>query len=172
MLALPVTLPLAAARRRRSTASSPQLLNAYPSMAVLLAEEQLAGRLRVSLPTRSSTSSELRTPEMTARHRGGVRRARRSTSTRRPKGLWGGECERHDGLHLFEDMTSSSRTSTTTAARCPTASPARGCSSPTSINRVQPLIRLEITDAMTLDRAAVPVRAHAARASSAVEGRS
>ena len=41
-------------------------MNCYPSVAMGLAEEQLAGRLRLSL-SRMSTSSEMRTPEMTER---------------------------------------------------------------------------------------------------------
>ena len=44
----------------------PDYLNAYPSAAMRLAEEQEAGRLRLSL-TAMSTSSELRTPAMTER---------------------------------------------------------------------------------------------------------
>jgi phenylacetate-CoA ligase len=44
----------------------PEFVAAYPSMATRLAEEQLAGRLRLTLGG-MSTSSELRTPEMTER---------------------------------------------------------------------------------------------------------
>jgi phenylacetate-CoA ligase len=100
ILSLPVTAPLAelveALNRFR-----PDVLNAYPSTAVLLAEEQLAGRLTLSLRT-MSTSSELRTPEAAARieEAFGVRPFDLYATT---EGLWGGECERHDGLHLFEE---------------------------------------------------------------------
>lgn len=65
VLALPVTLPLSTLVDELNH-YQPQFLHAYPSLAVLLAEEQLAGRLRIA-PDGMSTSSELRTPEMTAR---------------------------------------------------------------------------------------------------------
>ena len=65
VLSLPVTLPLTRLVEQLNR-FQPQFVNAYPSVAVLLAEEQLAGRLRIA-PERMSTSSELRTPEMTAR---------------------------------------------------------------------------------------------------------
>ena len=61
-LGLPLTLPI-----ERMVAElnrfQPEFLNVYPSIAMRLAEEQLAGRLRLSL-TMMSTSRELRTPEM------------------------------------------------------------------------------------------------------------
>ena len=46
----------------------PEHLHAYPSIAALLADEQEAGRLHIA-PRVVSTSSELRTPEMTERIR-------------------------------------------------------------------------------------------------------
>jgi phenylacetate-coenzyme A ligase PaaK-like adenylate-forming protein len=100
MLSLPVTLPmpkLVDALNR----FEPDYLNVYPSMAVLLAEEQRAGRLRLNLRT-MSTSSELRTPEMTARiaEAFGVQPFDLYATT---EGLWASDCECHDGLHLMED---------------------------------------------------------------------
>ena len=99
-------------------------------MAVLLAEEQLAGRLAMSLRT-MSTSSELRTPEAAARieEAFGVRPFDLYATT---EGLWGGECERHDGLHLFEDDVIVENVDDDGRRGAPTASPARACSSPTS----------------------------------------
>ena len=46
MLSLPVTLPLAQLVEELNR-FQPHFLNVYPSIAVLLAEEQLAGRLRI-----------------------------------------------------------------------------------------------------------------------------
>jgi phenylacetate-CoA ligase len=100
-LGLPLTLPL-----ERMVAElnrfQPEFLNVYPSIAMRLAEEQLAGRLRLSL-TMMSTSSELRTPEMTERlvEAFGVHPFNLYATT---EGLWGVECERHEGIHLFEDV--------------------------------------------------------------------
>src|SRR5215211_7860945 len=50
-----------------------------------------------------STSSELRTPEMTERlvEAFGVHPFNFYATT---EGLWGVECERHEGIHLFEDV--------------------------------------------------------------------
>jgi len=81
----------------------PDFLSAYPSMATRLAEEQLARRLRLTLGG-MSTSSELRTPEMTGRivEAFGVHPFDLYGTT---EGLWGGECEHHQGIHLFEDVT-------------------------------------------------------------------
>ena len=81
----------------------PQFLNAYPSAAMRLAEEQEAGRLKLSL-TAMSTSSELRTPAMTERIAAafGVEPFDLYATT---EGLFGFECERHDGIHLFDDAS-------------------------------------------------------------------
>jgi hypothetical protein len=102
VLGLSVTLPIeeqvAALKRFR-----PQFLNAYPSAAIRLAEEQEAGRLRLSL-TAMSTSSELRTPAMTERIAAafGVAPFDLYATT---EGLFGFECERHDGIHLYDDAS-------------------------------------------------------------------
>ena len=47
MLSLPVTLPLARLVEQLNR-FQPHFMNVYPSIAVLLAEEQLAGRLRIA----------------------------------------------------------------------------------------------------------------------------
>jgi phenylacetate-coenzyme A ligase PaaK-like adenylate-forming protein len=51
-----------------------------------------------------STSSEMRTPEMTERlvEAFGVHPFDLYATT---EGVWGVECERHEGIHLFEDVT-------------------------------------------------------------------
>jgi phenylacetate-CoA ligase len=146
ILSLPVTAPLAelveALNRFR-----PDVLNAYPSMAVLLAEEQLAGRLTLSLRT-MSTSSELRTPEAAARieEAFGVRPFDLYATT---EGLWGGECERHNGPHLFEEDVIAESVDENGHA-VPDGMPGARLLVTNLANRVQPLIRLEVSDAMTL----------------------
>src|SRR5262249_54976921 len=146
MLALPVTPPipeLVAALNR----FAPDVLNVYPSMAVLLAEEQQAGRLRLAL-TGMSTSSELRTPEMTERIAGafGVRPFDLYATT---EGLWACECERHDGLHLIEDDVIVENVDDEGRPVPDGVAGARLLVTNLS-NRVQPLIRLEVADAVTL----------------------
>jgi phenylacetate-CoA ligase len=149
MLALPVTSPmpeLVAALNR----FGPDVLNVYPSMGVLLAEEQLAGRLRLNLRT-ISTSSELRTPEAAARieEAFGIAPYDLYATT---EGLWAGECEHHDGLHLFEDDVIAENVD---EACRPVPNGEQGARVLVTnlANRVQPIIRLEVGDAMTLTSA-------------------
>jgi phenylacetate-CoA ligase len=146
ILSLPVTLPMA----RLVDALNgfrPDYLNVYPSMAVLLAEEQNAGRLRLELQG-MSTSSELRTPEMTARiaEAFGVQPFDIYATT---EGLWGSDCEHHDGLHLYEDGVIVENVDAD-GAPVPDGEPGARLLVTNLVNRVQPLIRLEIPDAMTL----------------------
>jgi phenylacetate-CoA ligase len=88
---------------RELNAFGPDYLAAYPSMGALLAEEQLAGRLRIA-PTTVSTSSEVCTPEMRGRMLAawGVEPHEIYGAT---DGLWGFTCEQHGGLHFAEDET-------------------------------------------------------------------
>ena len=116
-------------------------------MGVLLAEEQLAGRLRLSLRT-LSTSSELRTPEAAARieEAFGLRPFDLYATT---EGLWGGECERRAGPHLFEDDVIVENVADDGRA-VPDGTPGARLLVTNLVNRVQPLIRLEVSDAVTL----------------------
>ncbi len=124
VLSLPVTLPI---ERLVEVLNrfQPEFMNVYPSVAMRLAEEQLAGRLHLSLAN-MSTSSEMRTPEMTERivEAFAVRPFDFYGTT---EGLWGCECE------TTTASTSSrtwywSKTSTKAAVRCRPASRGRGCS--------------------------------------------
>jgi phenylacetate-CoA ligase len=146
-LGLPLTLPT-----ERMVAElnrfQPEFLNVYPSVAMGLAEEQLAGRLRLSL-TMMSTSSELRTPEMTERltEAFGVRPFDLYATT---EGLWGVECERHEGLHLFED-TALFENVDAEGKPVPHGEPGARLLVTFLHNLVQPIIRLEVADAVTVD---------------------
>jgi phenylacetate-coenzyme A ligase PaaK-like adenylate-forming protein len=146
MLSLPVTLPmpdLVEALNR----FEPDYLNVYPSMGVLLAEEQLAGRLRLTLRT-MSTSSELRTPETTARisEAFGVQPFDLYATT---EGLWACDCEHHDGLHLMEDGVVVENVDAD-GRPVPDGEPGARLLVTNLANRVQPLIRLAVADAVTL----------------------
>jgi phenylacetate-CoA ligase len=79
----------------------PHHLNGYPSILGRLAEEQLAGRLRLRLEA-LFTSSEPLTPTMRARLEGafGVRPYNFYATT---EGLWGHDCP-EGSMHLFDDM--------------------------------------------------------------------
>jgi phenylacetate-CoA ligase len=146
LLSLPVTLPITQLVGGLNR-FQPDFLNVYPSMAVLLAEEQAAGRLHLSLEG-MSTSSELRTPEATAAIKAafGVTPFDLYATT---EGLWGSDCERHDGLHLFEDDVIVENVDDD-GRPVPDGAPGARLLVTNLANRVQPLIRLEVPDAMTL----------------------
>jgi phenylacetate-CoA ligase len=102
VLALPVTLPLPQLVEALNR-FQPTYLNVYPSVAMWLADEQQAGRLQLS-PQMLVTVGELRTPAMTQRllDAFGVHPFDVYGST---EGLFGSECQHHQGIHLFEDTT-------------------------------------------------------------------
>jgi phenylacetate-coenzyme A ligase PaaK-like adenylate-forming protein len=95
-----------------------------------------------------STSSELRTPEAAARieEAFGVRPFDLYATT---EGLWGGECERHEGPHLFEEDAIVENVDEDGRA-APDGAPGARLLVTNLANRVQPLIRLEVSDAVTL----------------------
>ena len=102
VLVLPVTLPLPRLVEALNQ-FQPTRLQAYPSAAMWLVDEQHAGRLRVS-PRILVTIAELRTPEMTRRLEEAFE-VRPFDMYGSSEGLFGSECEHHQGFHLFEDTT-------------------------------------------------------------------
>jgi phenylacetate-CoA ligase len=152
VLALPVTLPLAQLVEALNQ-FQPTFLHTYPSVAMWLAEEQQAGRLRLS-PQILVTVAELRTPAMTQRLADafGVRPFDVYGCT---EGLWGSECQHHRGIHLFEDSTLVENVD-----RDGQPVPAG-----------EPLLRLEVTDLVTLDPDPCPCGRTLIRAA-AIHGRS
>ena len=147
VLALPVTLPLPRLVEALNE-FQPTYLQAYPSAAMWLVDEQRAGRLRIS-PQILVTVAELRTSEMTQRIRGafGVRPHDLFGST---EGLFGLECEHHKGIHLFEDTTLVENVGPDGQPVPPGQQGARLLVT-NLYNLVQPLLRLEVTDLVTLD---------------------
>jgi len=139
---LPVDEQVAALNRFQ-----PQFLNAYPSVVLRLAEEQEAGRLRLSL-TAMSTSSELRTPDMTERIAAafGVVPFDFYATT---EGLFGYECERHDGIHLF-DTASVVENVDEDGRPVPPGTPGTRVLVTNLHNLVQPIVRLAVSDVLTL----------------------
>lgn len=81
----------------------PDFVNAYPSIAALLAEEQLAGRLRIA-PRALCTSSEQRTADVTARLQRAFEVTPFDCYALTETGITAVDCERHEGLHVFEDL--------------------------------------------------------------------
>lgn len=147
VLPLPMTMPLDrlvdALNRFR-----PDHMNAYPSIAARLAEEQEAGRLRLSLST-MSTSSELRPAALTERltEAFGVHPFDLYATT---EGLWGLDCDHHSGIHLFEDVTLVENVDEE-GRPVPGGEPGARVLVTNLFNRVQPIIRLAVSDVFTLD---------------------
>ena len=100
LLSLSATDPLAELVRRLND-FQPDFLNMYPSTAGLLADEQLAGRLRLRL-TNVTTYSEPLTPALRERleQAFGVRPTNFYATT---EGLFGNDCP-EGSMHLFDDM--------------------------------------------------------------------
>jgi phenylacetate-CoA ligase len=66
------------------------------------------------------------------------------------EGLWGSECEHHQGIHLFEDATLVENVDPD-GQPVPAGQPGARLLVTNLYNRVQPLLRLEVTDLVTLD---------------------
>lgn len=81
----------------------PEVLSAYPSIAALLAIEQLEGRLSIS-PRIVSTGSELCTPGMKRSIEAAWRRVPFNNYALVEAMLASAECALHEGIHVFEDL--------------------------------------------------------------------
>jgi phenylacetate-CoA ligase len=146
VLVLPITLPLPRLVEALNQ-FQPTYLQAYPSAAMWLVDEQHAGRLRVS-PQILVTVAELRTAEMTRRLQEAfeVRPFDLYGST---EGLFGSECEQHQGIHLFEETTLVENVDPD-GQPVPAGQPGARLLVTNLYNLVQPLLRLEVTDLVTL----------------------
>jgi phenylacetate-coenzyme A ligase PaaK-like adenylate-forming protein len=166
LLPLSVTMPIPRIVAALN-AFRPDFVYTYPSVATLLADEQLGGRLRIA-PEAVSTSSELRTPEMTERIEAafGVHPTDLYATT---EGLWGSECELGAGVHVFEDMAVLENVDDDGRA-VPVGAPGARVLVTNLFNRVQPLVRLEVTDVLTLDPEPCPC-GRSLRRIRAIEGR-
>ena len=146
----------------------PQVINAYASTAALLADERLAGRLRVA-PRLVSTTSELRTAEMGER----IERAFGAPPHDlfgSSEGLWGFDCEHHRGIHLFEDWCVVENVDAD-GRSVPDGEPGERVLVTNLFNRTLPLIRFELSDVVAVDRGPCPCGRTLARVS-AIRGRS
>jgi phenylacetate-CoA ligase len=146
VLSLPVTLPLPRLVEALNQ-FQPTYLNVYPSVAMWLADEQHAGRLQLA-PQMLITVAELRTPAMTQRLQDafGVRPFDVYGST---EGLFGTECQHHQGIHLFEDTTLVENVDAD-GQPVPAGQPGTRLLVTNLHNLVQPLLRLGVTDLVTL----------------------
>lgn len=128
----------------------PEAILAYPSVAALLADEQLGGRLDLA-PRVVSTHSEMLTAEMRKRIR-----AAWNTEPFDHYGLTeephvAAECARHAGLHIFEDLCIV-EVADEHGDPVPDGTPGSRYYLTNLYNRTQPIIRYEVTDLLTIAR--------------------
>jgi len=126
----------------------PDVINAYPSIAALLAVEQIEGRLRIH-PVAVSTSSEVRTAEMARRMREawGVIPFNRYGMTE--VASFGTECTEHRGIHAFEDLFLFEVVDDEYRP-VPDGTAGRKLLITNLFNYTQPLIRYEVSDMLTV----------------------
>jgi len=127
----------------------PEALNAYASTAALLAEKQLEGALDIS-PEAVVTIAEVLTPEMAQRIAAAWGRAPFNgygSSETGPATAF--ECDRHVGLHAFEDLVQIEVVDDEHRP-VPAGKPGSRLLVTNLFNRVQPLIRYELDDLVTL----------------------
>lgn len=126
----------------------PEMLVAYPSMARILAEEQLAGRLRIA-PHLVFTSAEVLTDETRRRIQDAWGRQPFNQYAATETGEIAAECEQHTGLHLFEDLVITEVVDEHYRPVPPGEYGDRLLVT-SLFNRTQPLIRYELTDSVRL----------------------
>lgn len=128
-------------------ASPPDVLATYPSIAALLAEERLAGRLDIT-PATIGTSAEVLTADMHQRIREAwdVEPQQLYAAT---ESLLAATCTQHVGMHLLEDLVLIEVVDENNRP-VPPGVPSHKILITSLVNRVQPLIRYEISDSVTL----------------------
>jgi putative adenylate-forming enzyme len=132
----------------------PQHLVTYPSLAALLAERQLAGDLHIA-PRVVSTSAEVRTAEMERRIVAAWGRAPFDLYVATETGCIAAECERHGGLHVFEDLVHIEVVDDEHRP-VPAGQPGSRVLLTNLFNRTQPLIRYELDDLLTISPRSCP----------------
>ena len=146
LLSLAVTQPLGELVSRLNE-FQPDFVNVYPSTGGLLADEQLAGRLRLNL-TGLTTNSEPLTPALRER----LERAFGVPPTdfyATTEGVWGNECEA-GSLHLFDDMCIVENVDEA-GAPVPAGEIGSRLLVTNLFNPIQPLIRFEVTDLVAIE---------------------
>jgi len=122
----------------------PRWLQAYASLARALAEAQLRGELSIS-PTVVSTAAEVRTPETARAIRSAWGLDSFDIYGMTEVGTFAAECDRHRGMHVFEDLTLIELLDDRGVPVAPGEPAARFLITNLN-NRTQPLIRYEIED--------------------------
>lgn len=147
----------------------PDAISTLPSIAALLAEEQLAGRLHIA-PSLVATGAEVLTEDMRRRIRDawGIEPQQAYLATEAP--VLASTCPEQVGLHLWEDLL---LVEVVDAAGRPVEPgvPGHKVLVTNLVNRAQPLIRYELSDSVTLAEGPNPT-GRPFRRLSAISGRS
>lgn len=125
----------------------PDYLKTYPSVAALLAEEQMGGRLDIRLKA-VLTGAEVLTEDRKQK----IQRAWGITpfdSYSATEGIMAAECAHHQGKHLFEDLCIVEVVDDENRP-VPDGAPGQKILLTNLFNFTQPLIRYELTDMVTL----------------------
>jgi phenylacetate-CoA ligase len=126
----------------------PEFVYAYGSVLGLLAAEQLEGRLRIS-PAVIASSGETHTDEL----RDAIRAAWGTSSfelyAMTEAGILGSHCERHSGVHLFEDQAIVEVVDER-GRPVPDGQLGHKLLVTNLVTRTQPLIRYEVSDMVTM----------------------
>ncbi len=126
----------------------PELLVGYASMLRMLAEEQRAGRLRIA-PRCVNSSSEVFTPEARRRVTEAWGVAPFNVYAATETGAIAAECDRHQGMHLFEDLIITEVVDDDYRPVRPGTTGSRLLAT-VLFSRTVPLIRYELTDRIGL----------------------
>ncbi len=143
---LPITMPLTRIVEGLN-AAQPVVLDGYPSAIHLLAGEARAGRLRIA-PRAINTCGELLTDDIRAAARE-IWGVEISDSWGLSEGIYAFSCNVGQGMHLPDDFAIIEPVDRS-GAPVPPGTPADKIYLTNLYNRTQPLIRYEVTDAMTL----------------------
>lgn len=132
----------------------PEVLQTYPSVARILAEEQLSQRLRIS-PGVVTMGAEVLTEDTQRRiqEAWGVRPTNQYGTTE--SGLMAAECDQHEGMHVYEDCVIAE---VVDKENQPVAPGHYGDKLLLTIlfKRAQPLIRYEVTDMVRMAASPCP----------------
>lgn len=125
----------------------PEVIEAYPSSAALLAVEQLEGRLKIN-PRAVMTFSEVRTPDMQQKMQAawGIMPFNAYGLT---EAIIGADCSFHDGIHVLEDLSILEVVDENNQP-VPDGAPGQKVLLTNLFKTSQPLIRYEISDMLTL----------------------
>ncbi len=132
----------------RLNAFQPEMLVAYASIARILADEQLAGRLRIA-PHLIFTSSEVLTGETRRRAEAAWGRPPFDQYGATESGNLAAECQRHAGMHLMEDLALVEVVDERNRP-VPLGEYGKKVLVTVFASRTQPLIRYEVSDSLRL----------------------